>query len=95
LAKQVNSVETELTPNNTQLFDEQGHGPKLWVVWVIGVAGTQLVVENYLTTLASGFFKRFQIVMRAARTAMQTEQGQPVRTLLLADDPVPNPEIAK
>ena len=91
----MNLVETEFTPNDTQLFDEQWHGPQPWVVGVIGVAGTQLVVENHLTALASRFFKRLQVIMGSPRTAMQTEQGQSVRTLLLADDPEPNPEIAK
>jgi hypothetical protein len=95
LSEQMDPIKPKLTPNHAQLFNKQRHGPKPRVVGVIRVAGTQLVVEHHLTTLASRFFEWFKVIMSSTRTAVETEQWQPIWALLLADYPVPNLEIAK
>jgi hypothetical protein len=88
-------IESKLTPNHAQFFNKQRYSPEPRVVGVIRVAGTQLVVEHHGTTFACRFFEWFQVVMSSTRTAVETEQWQPIWALLLADYPVPNLEIAK
>ena len=88
-------IKPELTPDHAQFFNKQRHGPEPRIVRVIRVAGTQLVVKHNAPTLASRFFEWFKVIMSSTRTAVETEQWQPIWTLLLADYPVPNLEIAK
>jgi hypothetical protein len=91
----MDAIKPKLTPNHTQFFNEQRYSPEPGIVWVIGVAGTQLVVKHNAATFASRFFEWFKIIMSSTRTAVETEQWQPIWALLLSDYPVPNLEVAK
>ena len=80
-------IKPELTPNHAQFFNKQRHSPEPRVIGMIRVAGAQLVVEHHLTTLVRCFFEWLQVIMRSTRTAVETEQWQPIWALLARRPP--------
>jgi hypothetical protein len=56
---------------------------------LVRVAASELVIKDHAATARRRRLKGLQIIMGAARTAVEAQQWQLARFLSLTDDPIP------
>src|SRR5919198_181222 len=90
-----NSLEPKLAPDDPDLVDEQLDGVHGCVVWQVRLPAAELVVEDRAPARARERLERLQVVVRAARTAVQKQDRELSLLLAVADDAVPGLEAAE
>jgi hypothetical protein len=80
-----------------QLFQEELDAPHRRVVALVGVVASQLIVEDDRAPTICKLLKRFEVVVRFSRTAIEHKERELSRSWLgeVSNDAVPNEELSK
>ena len=74
LAEEVNLVEVQMLTQGDEFVDPRFLGPQFGMAVEVGIAAADLVVGNHLSTRVGDAVQHLEIVVRAARSAVQEQQ---------------------
>src|SRR5919198_1984908 len=89
--EEVDTVEAERLADGADLVDEELDRPERQVVGEVGPPAAELVVEDRAAAGPGHPLERLEVVVRAARPAVQAKERQLAGFLAVADDAVPRP----
>jgi hypothetical protein len=75
--EEVDPVEAERLPDRPKLVHEELDRPEVRIVGPVGVATPELVVDDEPPALLDEPLERLEVVVRGARAAVETDQGNP------------------